>query len=76
MQIAQALDELTQHPDFQLLRRVPTTIKEKKLTGDRIFTASIIDLETMDNGLYDDHSTIYYQAKINGSKAHQIGRNT
>lgn len=47
MQIAQALDELTQHPDFQLLRRVPTTIKEKKLTCDRIFTASIIDLETM-----------------------------
>lgn len=42
-----ALREVSQHPDYQVLTRIPTTFFEQVNTDQKHFIATIIDLETM-----------------------------
>lgn len=42
-----ALHELLADPDYQILKRVPTTLTHKTSTDPKSFVATIIDLETM-----------------------------
>lgn len=42
-----SLIALSQHPDYQVLQRVPTTLASKVSTDSKQFIATIIDLETM-----------------------------
>lgn len=42
-----ALLEVTQHPDYQVLRRVPTSLLARTTSDTKQFIATIIDLETM-----------------------------
>jgi DNA polymerase III subunit epsilon len=43
----QLINELSQHPDYQVLRRLPMTLSSKSSTQSSSFIATIIDLETM-----------------------------
>jgi DNA polymerase III subunit epsilon len=45
--IEESLKELSNHPDYQVLKRVPISLIDKKNTENRTFVATIIDLETM-----------------------------
>ena len=45
--IEAALRTVSQHPDYQVLRRVPTTLVNRVATESKQFIATIIDLETM-----------------------------
>ena len=45
--IKDALQQLSQHPDYQVLSRVPTTLIDKQPSASKSFRAAIIDLETM-----------------------------
>lgn len=48
MNYQQAFDELSQHPDFQILKRIPQLYKERCASSiSKVFIATIIDLETM-----------------------------
>lgn len=42
-----SLQEIEQHPDYQVLKRVPAVIRNTVLTDEASFIATIIDLETM-----------------------------
>ena len=42
-----AIHEIAQNPDFQILRRVPSSLTTKKNSDEKEFIATIIDLETM-----------------------------
>lgn len=42
-----ALLEVTRHPDYQVLKRVPTSLLARTNTESKQFIATIIDLETM-----------------------------
>lgn len=47
--IEKSFDELSRHPDYQVLKRVPMELKQN-IAGDsesKVFIATIIDLETM-----------------------------
>ena len=41
------VEAISKHPDYQLLKRVPLTIKSRINTESKSFTATIVDLETM-----------------------------
>lgn len=41
------LKELSNHPDYRILKRVPTSLRPRSNTDTREFIATIIDLETM-----------------------------
>lgn len=45
--IEESLKELSNHPDYQVLKRVPINLLDTKSTENRTFVATIIDLETM-----------------------------
>ncbi|MCW8472343.1 3'-5' exonuclease [Fluoribacter gormanii] len=46
--IEQSYDTLSQHPDFQVLKRVPMQLKERAVQpSSKVFITTIIDLETM-----------------------------
>ncbi len=46
--IEQSFDELSRHPDYQVLKRVPMELKEKSTgASSKVFMTTIIDLETM-----------------------------
>jgi DNA polymerase III subunit epsilon len=46
--IEQSIEELNRHPDYKILKRVPTTIPEIEASASsRVFVATIVDLETM-----------------------------
>jgi len=42
-----SLRAVSQHPDYKILRRVPTTLSKRESTDAKQFIATIIDLETM-----------------------------
>ncbi len=41
------LQELSNHPDYKILKRVPEQYNSKEVSDDKVFIATIIDLETM-----------------------------
>ncbi|WP_232220892.1 exonuclease domain-containing protein [Legionella tunisiensis] len=42
-----SIHEIAQNPDFQILRRVPSSLAAKQNSDEKEFIATIIDLETM-----------------------------
>jgi DNA polymerase-3 subunit epsilon len=45
--LEKSLQELFDHPDYQVLKRVPVNLPESAETQNRTFVATVIDLETM-----------------------------
>ncbi|MCA0402253.1 MAG: hypothetical protein LCH30_00500 [Proteobacteria bacterium] len=45
--IEAALRTVSEHPDYQILRRVPLSLMNRVATESKHFMATIIDLETM-----------------------------